>query len=96
MVMPIGAQSFNECMQWAIEIYGALKSLLASKGLSTAVGDEGGFAPDLKSNQEAIELILQSIEDCGHNPQSIVKLVLLLPDLILNLEQILPHHQPLY
>ena len=65
MVMPIGAQSFNECMQWAIEIYGALKSLLASKGLSTAVGDEGGFAPDLKSNQEAIELILKSIEDCG-------------------------------
>ena len=65
MVMPIGAGSFNECMQWAIEIYGALKSLLASKGLSTAVGDEGGFAPDLKSNQEAIELILKSIEDCG-------------------------------
>ena len=65
MVMPIGAGSFNECMQWAIEIYGALKSLLASKGLSTAVGDEGGFAPDLKSNHEAIELILKSIEDCG-------------------------------
>jgi len=65
MIMPIGAASFNECMQWAIEIYGALKSLLASKGLSTAVGDEGGFAPDLKSNHEAIELILKSIEDCG-------------------------------
>ena len=65
MVMPIGAGSFNECMQWAIEIYGALKSLLASKGFSTAVGDEGGFAPDLKSNREAIELILKSIEDCG-------------------------------
>ena len=65
MVMPIGAGSFNECMQWAIEIYGALKSLLASKGLTTAVGDEGGFAPDLKSNHEAIELILKSIEDCG-------------------------------
>ena len=65
MVMPIGAGSFNECMQWGIEIYGALKSLLASKGFSTAVGDEGGFAPDLKSNHEAIELILKSIEDCG-------------------------------
>ena len=68
MVMPIGAGSFNECMQWAIEIYGALKSLLASKGLSTAVGGEGGFAPDLKSNTHAIEIILQAIEKTNLKP----------------------------
>ncbi|MBT3673601.1 MAG: phosphopyruvate hydratase, partial [Proteobacteria bacterium] len=61
MIMPIGASSFSEGMQWSTEIYAGLKKLLQDKNLSTGVGDEGGFAPNLKSNNEAIELIMQAI-----------------------------------
>jgi enolase len=63
MIMPIGANNFSQAMQWATEIYSDLKNILNSKGLSTSVGDEGGFAPNLHSNQEAIELIIQAIRN---------------------------------
>ena len=65
MIMPIGAASFSEALQWSAETFYALKSVLHKKGLSTAVGDEGGFAPDLKSNTEPLDLILQAIEEAG-------------------------------
>ena len=63
MIMPVGASNFSQAMQWATEIYSDLKNILNSKGLSTSVGDEGGFAPNLQSNQEAIELIIQAIQN---------------------------------
>tara|TARA_E500000081_G_scaffold124218_1_gene130214 strand:+ start:158 stop:1447 length:1290 start_codon:yes stop_codon:yes gene_type:complete len=63
MIMPVGANNFSQAMQWASEIYSDLKNILNAKGLSTSVGDEGGFAPNLQSNQEAIELIIQAIRN---------------------------------
>jgi len=63
MIMPIGANNFSQAMQWAAEIYSDLKRILNAKGLSTSVGDEGGFAPNLQSNQEAIDLIIQAIRN---------------------------------
>ena len=63
MIMPVGASNFSQAMQWASEIYSDLKRILNAKGLSTSVGDEGGFAPNLQSNQEAIELIIQAIQN---------------------------------
>ena len=63
MIMPVGASNFSQAMQWATEIYSDLKNILNTKGLSTSVGDEGGFAPNLQSNQEAIELIIQAIQN---------------------------------
>tara|TARA_Y100000816_G_scaffold216710_1_gene161872 strand:+ start:1055 stop:2344 length:1290 start_codon:yes stop_codon:yes gene_type:complete len=63
MIMPIGASSFSQAMQWSTEIYSNLKKLLQAKGLSTSVGDEGGFAPNLSSNDEAIELIINAIRN---------------------------------
>ena len=68
MVMPIGANSFTKAMQMGSEIFHHLKKVLHDRGLSTAVGDEGGFAPNLKSNIEAIELILESIEKTNYKP----------------------------
>jgi enolase len=65
MVMPIGASSFSEGLRWGVETYHALKSVLRARGLSTAVGDEGGFAPDLASNEEAIVVLLRAIEQAG-------------------------------
>ncbi len=66
MVVPVGADSLAEAVRWGAEIFHALKAVLAGRGLSTAVGDEGGFAPDLKSNREAIEVILEAIEKSGY------------------------------
>lgn len=66
MVMPVGAESFSEGLQMGVETFHHLKSVLQAKGYSTAVGDEGGFAPNLKSNEEAIEVILQAIENAGY------------------------------
>ena len=63
MIMPVGASNFSQAMQWATEIYSDLKNILNTKGLSTSVGDEGGFAPNLQSNQEAIELIIEAIQN---------------------------------
>lgn len=65
MVLPIGANSFSEALQMGTEVFHTLKTILKSKGLSTAVGDEGGFAPNLRSNVEALEVILQAIEKAG-------------------------------
>lgn len=65
MVLPVGAPSFTEALRYGVEVFHALKSVLKQKGMNTAVGDEGGFAPDLSSNQEAIEIILESIHQAG-------------------------------
>ena len=65
MVMPVGASSFSEALRWGVEAYHALKSVLRERGLSTAVGDEGGFAPDLANNEEAIVVLLQAVEKAG-------------------------------
>ena len=67
MVMPVGAESFSEALRWGVEVFHTLKSVLKKKGLNTAVGDEGGFAPSLRSNTEAIEVILEAIELAGYN-----------------------------
>lgn len=69
MIMPIGAHSFQEALQWCAEVFHELASILKSKGLATSVGDEGGFAPDLASEEEAIEYILQAIEQAGYEPK---------------------------
>jgi enolase len=66
MVMPVGAPTFKKALRWCAEIYQTLKVILHDKGLSTAIGDEGGFAPSLKSNEEAVELILEAIEAAGY------------------------------
>ena len=66
--MPVGAASFSEALQWGTETYHVLKKLLADKGLSTAVGDEGGFAPNLGSNAEPVELLIEAIEAAGFTP----------------------------
>jgi enolase len=68
MVMPLGAESFAEAVRWCAETYQSLKKLLATKGYSTTVGDEGGFAPSLKSNEEAVEVILEAITAAGYKP----------------------------
>ena len=76
MIMPIGAPSFKEALRMAAETFHSLKSLLKSKGLSTSVGDEGGFAPNLTSNEEALGLILQAIEKAGYAPGKDISLAL--------------------
>jgi enolase len=68
MAMPVGATSFAEALRWGAETYHALKKVLKSKGYSTGVGDEGGFAPSLKSNEEAVELIIEAIQKAGYEP----------------------------
>jgi len=68
MVMPIGAASFSEALQWGTETYHALKNVLAARGLSTAVGDEGGFAPDLPDNETAVKVLVEAIESTGRAP----------------------------
>jgi enolase len=68
MVMPVGAASFSEALRWGVETYHALKALLHERGLSTALGDEGGFAPDLASNEDACRLLLEAIEKAGFTP----------------------------
>ena len=76
MIMPVGAPTFHEALRYAAEVFHNLKSLLKSKGLSTSVGDEGGFAPNLTSNQEALDLIIQAIEKAGYKPGKDVYLAL--------------------
>jgi enolase len=66
MIIPVGASSFSEGLRWGVEIFHTLKSVLKKKGYSTNVGDEGGFAPDIQSNEEAIETVLQAIEAAGY------------------------------
>ena len=69
MIMPVGATSFREALRWCAEVFHALASLLKSKGLATSVGDEGGFAPNLASDEEAIQYILQAVENAGYEPK---------------------------
>jgi enolase len=76
MVMPVGAPTFAEALRWGSEVYHALKGVLKSKGYSTSIGDEGGFAPSLKTNEEAIEVILAAIEKAGYKPGEQVRLAL--------------------
>ena len=68
MIMPVGAPSFKECLRWCAEVFHALAALLKSKGLATSVGDEGGFAPDLASDEEAIQYILEAVKNAGYEP----------------------------
>ncbi len=68
MIMPVGAESFREALQMGAETYHALKSVLQDRGLSTGVGDEGGFAPNLNSNEEALQIIIDAIEQAGYEP----------------------------
>ena len=68
MIMPVGAPTFKDCMQWSSEVFHALQSLLKEKKLATSVGDEGGFAPNLDSDEEAIQYIIKAIEKAGYKP----------------------------
>ncbi|MGA9710517.1 MAG: phosphopyruvate hydratase, partial [Candidatus Sulfotelmatobacter sp.] len=68
MVMPVGAPSFSEALRWGVEVFHTLKGVLKKRGYSTAVGDEGGFAPSVKSNVEAIEVVLEAIQQAGYKP----------------------------
>ena len=76
MIMPIGAKSFTECLRMSAEIYHTLKKVLKSKGLATGVGDEGGFAPNLSSDEEALKLIVEAIKEAGFKPGEEVVLAL--------------------
>lgn len=76
MLYPLGAPSFSEALRWGAEVFHTLRGVLAEKGYATAVGDEGGFAPDLASNQEALELILHAIEKAGYRPGEEIALAL--------------------
>ena len=68
MIMPVGAPSFKECLRWCAEVFHALAGILKERGLATSVGDEGGFAPALKSDEEAIETILEAVKKAGYEP----------------------------
>lgn len=76
MVMPIGATSFSEGLRWGVEIFHALKSVLKKKGYSTNVGDEGGFAPDIQSNEEAIDTVMAAISAAGFKPGTQVSIAM--------------------
>ncbi len=69
MIMPVGAPSFKECLRWCAEVFHALAAILKERGLATSVGDEGGFAPALKSDEEAIETILEAVKKAGYDPE---------------------------
>ena len=76
MIMPVGAKTFSECLRMSVEIYHTLKKVLKSKGLATGVGDEGGFAPNLSSDEEALKLIVEAIKQAGFKPGEDVVLAL--------------------
>lgn len=76
MIVPIGAESFSEALRWGVETYHSLKALLKSKGLSTGLGDEGGFAPNLPSNRAALDLIVEAITNAGYTPGKDIALAL--------------------
>ena len=76
MVMPVGAERFSDALRWGVEVFHTLKGVLKKKGYNTAVGDEGGFAPSLKSNTEAIEVILEAIQLAGYKPGEEVAIAL--------------------
>ncbi len=76
MVMPVGASNFSEALRWGVEIFHTLKSVLKKKGYSTNVGDEGGFAPNIQSNEEAIETVLEAIEKAGYKTGSQISIAM--------------------
>ena len=76
MIMPVGAASFAEALRWGAETYHVLKKVLGDRGLSTAIGDEGGFAPNLGSNEEAVQLLLEAIEKAGFTPGTDIAIAL--------------------
>jgi enolase len=76
MVVPAGASSFSECMRYGVEVFHALKKSLSARGLATSVGDEGGFAPNLESNEAALQLVLEGVEAAGYEPGSDVFIAL--------------------
>ena len=76
MIQPVGAPSYSEALRMGVETFHALKSLLTEKGLSTAIGDEGGFAPDLRSSEEALDLILEAVVRAGYRPGTVIVLAL--------------------
>jgi enolase len=76
MVMPVGAPTFAEALRWGSEVYHALKSVLKARGKPTGVGDEGGFAPSLRANEEAIEVILEAVEKAGYRPEEDIRIAL--------------------
>jgi len=76
MVMPVGAPSFSEALRWGVEVFHTLKGVLKRRGYNTAVGDEGGFAPSVKSNVEAIEVVLEAIQQAGYKPGAEIAIAL--------------------
>jgi enolase len=76
MIMPVGAERFSDALRWSAETFHTLKSVLKKRGYNTAVGDEGGFAPSLQSNTEAVELILEAIEAAGYTPGEQISIAL--------------------
>ena len=76
MVMPVGAESFSEALRWGVEVFHTLKGVLKKRGYNTAVGDEGGFAPSVKSNVEAIDVVLEAIQQAGYKPGDEVAIAL--------------------
>jgi enolase len=76
MVMPVGAPSFSEALRWGVEVFHTLKGVLKKRGYNTAVGDEGGFAPSVKSNVEAIEVVLEAIQQAGYRPGEDISIAL--------------------
>jgi enolase len=76
MVMPVGATSFSEALRWGVEVFHTLKGVLKKRGYNTAVGDEGGFAPSVKSNTEAIEVVLEAIQQAGYKPGADIAIAL--------------------
>jgi enolase len=76
MVMPVGAESFSDALRWGVEVFHTLKGVLKKRGYNTAVGDEGGFAPSVKSNVEAIEVVLEAIQQAGYKPGEEISIAL--------------------
>jgi enolase 1/2/3 len=76
MVMPLGAESFSEALRWGVEVFHTLKGVLKKRGYNTAVGDEGGFAPSVKSNVEGIEVVLEAIQQAGYKPGAEIAIAL--------------------
>ena len=76
MIMPLGAASYSEALQWGVDVYHSLKSVLKDRGMSTTVGDEGGFAPNLSSNEEALQILIDAIEKSGLTPGDDISLAL--------------------
>src|SRR5205807_3614339 len=76
MVMPVGAESFSQALRWGVETFHTLKNVLKKRGYNTAVGDEGGFAPSVKSNVEAIELVIEAIQQAGYTPGTEIAIAL--------------------